>query len=129
VGVVSKVLVNNGCLFISITSILFQMLCVKCGGETGGAKFCPIPTCGELQPGGPTKSPRTAATFNAKSPRKAEFFEQKIKDAAPKEAKVKKTWKQGATGGDMYGTGKYKQKTQIEFAGPPPEKKTLSDLP
>lgn len=103
------------------------MSCVKCSKDTGGSKFCP--SCGQLQPGEPMRSHAPATFQKEKQGQKKDFFEQKIKDAAPKDVKKKKTWSQTNSGGDMYGGGKFKGKTVIEFGGPPPEKKSLSDLP
>lgn len=103
-------------------------LCHKCGKETGGAKFCPHAACGELQQNIQIERKQAAPSFNKeKQNSKKELFEQKIKEAAPKEVfslfsfrfslfclkcfylqkvKKKKTWAQTNTGGDMYGQGK-----------------------
>lgn len=102
--------------------------CVKCQKDTGGAKFCPV--CGQLQPGEPTRKVASPSPFQKeKQTGKKDFFEQKIAEAAPKQVTKKKTWSQTNSGGDMYGTGKFKGKTVIEFDGPPPPAKSLSDLP
>jgi hypothetical protein len=57
---------------------------------------------------------------------KKAFFEQKIAEQKPKP--LKKTWKPtGNSGGGHTGhDGKYKGKLDL---GPPPEPKSLSDLP
>lgn len=60
---------------------------------------------------------------------KKSFFEDQIKAAAPKKVEKKKTWQGTGTGGDQYGTGKFKGKTTIKFDGPPPKQKSISDLP
>jgi uncharacterized Zn finger protein (UPF0148 family) len=103
------------------------MACVKCEADLGGAKFCPA--CGQLN-GGPssTKVAKPATVQKEEKKLKKDYFEQKIKEAAPKEVSKKKTWAQTNTGGDMYGAGKFKGKSVLN-GGPPPEKKSLSDLP
>jgi len=52
-------------------------------------------------------------------------FEQAIKDATPK--KPKKTWKDTGNSGGHANAGKFKAKTA--FDQPPPEKKSVADLP
>ena len=102
------------------------MSCVKCEADLGGAKFCPV--CGQLNGGPSGKVAKPHAVTKEDKKKKSEFFEQKIKEAAPKEVAKKKTWAQTESGGDMYGQGKFKGKTVLNV-GPPPEKKSLSDLP
>ena len=58
---------------------------------------------------------------------KIAMFEQAAKEAAPKDVKVKKTWKSNGNSGGYSNQGKFAAKTQIGD-GPPPAK-SLADLP
>ena len=104
--------------------------CHKCEKPTGGAKFCPNPACGELQQNIQIERKAPASSFQKEQgKKKKDFFEQEIKKAAPTKVEKKKTWAQTNTGGDHYGQGKYKGKTTINFKEPPPQKKSINDLP
>ena len=106
------------------------MACSRCGFDTQGAKFCPAPSCGQLQPQAEReKVSKPSFAQKEEKKTKAAYFEEQIKAAAPKDAMTKKkTWATTSTGGDMYGTGKYKGKTTLS-GPPPPAPKKLSDLP
>mmetsp|Transcript_710 Transcript_710/g.2526 ORF Transcript_710/g.2526 Transcript_710/m.2526 type:complete len:90 (+) Transcript_710:53-322(+) len=58
---------------------------------------------------------------------KIAMFEQAAKEAAPKEVKVKKTWKSNGHSGGYSNQGKFNAKTQIGDG--PPAAKSLADLP
>jgi len=58
---------------------------------------------------------------------KAAFFEQAVKDAAPKKVEKKKTWATTGNSGGYSNDGKYAGKTKIGDGPPPP--KSVSDLP
>ena len=106
--------------------------CPTCGFENPtGTKFCTNadPPCGALIPSSGRGRVAPASSFQKEKAAggKKQFFEQQIKEAAPKEVKIKKTWAVTGTGGDMYGNGKFRGKKTVEFAGPPPPPKKISD--
>ena len=108
--------------------------CPSCGfANPTGTKFCENnnPPCGQLLASSARGKVAPSSKFQKEKAAggKKDFFEQQIKAAAPKEVKVKKTWAASGTGGDMYGTGKYKGKKQVDFGAPPPPQKSIKDLP
>jgi len=56
-------------------------------------------------------------------------FEKAIKDAAPKDPKPKKSWAAGSGKSDPLAQSHTKYKATTKFDQPPPEKKSISDLP
>ncbi len=102
------------------------MSCSACAADLAGAKFCPA--CGQLNGGPSGKVSAPAAVKKEDKKKKSAFFEEQIKAAAPKKVEKKTTWAQTKTGGDMYGQGKFKAKTELNL-GPPPEKRSITDLP